>query len=148
MLKDVHVSGVTMDGIHVRRGSVMVEDCHIGAPSGPWVQGIDISFTMDKQMSMVDGCTIDGVREGIVTHWTMADLRHNRVTGTTLRGIDMGEMSMGTITHNTVVDSHGVGILCLDHSECEIAHNTITGAQLPIQEQFFAHATLHENTID
>ena len=148
MLKNVHVSRVTMDGIHVRRGSVMVEDCHIGNPDGPWVQGIDLSFAMDKQMSMVDGCTIEGVREGIVTHWTMADLRHNHVSGTTLRGIDMGEMSMGTISHNTVVDSQGVGILCLDHSECEIAHNTISGAVLPIQEQFFAHATLHANTVD
>ena len=78
----------------------------------------------------------------------MADLRHNHVSNTTLRGIDMGEMSMGTISHNTVVDSKGVGILCLDHSECEISHNTISGAQLPIQQQYFAHAKLHSNTID
>jgi parallel beta-helix repeat protein len=112
------------------------------------VQGIDISFAMDKDMSMVEGCRIDGVREGIVTHWTMADLRHNRVTSTTLRGIDMGEMSMGTIAHNTVVGSKGVGILCLDHSECDITRNTISGADLPIQEQYFAHAKLHENTIE
>ena len=65
-----------------------------------------------------------------------------------LRGIDMGEMSMGTIEHNTVVNSKGVGILCLDHSECDIKRNTIAGAQLPIQEQYFAHATLHKNTIE
>ena len=55
---------------------------------------------------------------------------------------------MGTISHNTVVDSKGVGILCLDHSECDIARNTISGAQLPIQEQYFAHAKLHKNTIE
>ena len=148
MLDDVHVLGVTLDGIHVRRGSVMVKDCHISSPRGPWVQGIDISFAMDKEMSMVEGCTIDGVREGIVTHMIMADLRHNHISNTTLRGIDMGEMSMGSITHNTVVDSKGVGILCLDHSECAIERNTITGAQLPIQEQFFAHAHLSHNAID
>jgi parallel beta-helix repeat protein len=112
------------------------------------VQGIDISFTMDKPMSMVDGCRISGVREGIVTHWTMAELRGNHVSGTTLRGIDMGEMSMGTIAHNTVVDSKGVGILCLDHSECEIERNTVRGAAQPIAEQFFAHARLHDNTVD
>ena len=97
---------------------------------------------------MIEGCQIHGVREGIVTHWVMADIRHNHVSGTSLRGIDMGEMSMGTIEHNTVVDSKGVGILCLDHSECDIARNTISGAQLPIQEQYFAHAHLHKNTIE
>lgn len=148
MLDGVHVMGVTLDGIHVRRAAVMIEDCHVSAPRGPWVQGIDISFAMDKSMSMIEGCTISGVREGIVTHWVMADIKHNHVSNTTLRGIDMGEMSMGTIEHNTVVDSKGVGILCLDHSECEIARNTISGAVLPIQEQYFAHARLHKNTID
>jgi parallel beta-helix repeat protein len=148
MLDGVHVLGVTLDGIHVRRGSVMVKDCHVSSPHGPWVQGIDISFAMDKQMSMIEGCTITGVREGIVTHWVMADIKHNHVSGTSLRGIDMGEMSMGTIEHNTVVDSKGVGILCLDHSECDIARNTISGARLPIQEQYFAHAKLHKNTIE
>jgi parallel beta-helix repeat protein len=148
MLDGVRVVGVTMDGIHVRRGSVMVEDCHVSAPRSPWVQGIDISFAMDKEMSMIKGCRISGVREGIVTHWVMADITHNHVSNTALRGIDMGEMSMGTISHNTVVDSKGVGILCLDHSECAITHNTISRAQLPIQEQYFAHATLHKNTIE
>jgi hypothetical protein len=147
MLERVHVVGVTMDGIHVRRGSVMVEGCTVASPRSAWVQGIDISFAMDKEMSMVSGCTIDGVREGIVTHWTMADIRGNHISGTALRGIDMGEMSMGSITHNTVLGSKEVGILCLDHSECDIAHNTVSGAALPIQEQFFAHARLHENTI-
>jgi len=148
MLDGVRVVGVTMDGIHVRRGSVMVEDCHVSAPRSPWVQGIDISFAMDKEMSMIKGCRISGVREGIVTHWVMADITHNHVSNTALRGIDMGEMSMGTISHNTVVDSKGVGILCLDHSECTIARNTISRAQLPIQEQYFAHAKLHKNTIE
>ena len=148
MLIDVHVSGVTLDGIHARRSSVMIDRCTVSSPHGPWVQGIDLSFAMDKEMSMVERCTISGVREGIVTHWMMADLKHNHVSGTTLRGIDMGEMSMGTIAHNTVVDSKGVGILCLDHYECTIEHNTIAGAELPIQEQFFAHAKLHHNTID
>jgi parallel beta-helix repeat protein len=148
MLDRVHVLGVTLDGIHVRRGSVMVEDCTVSSPRSAWVQGIDISFAMDKGMSMVSGCTIDGVREGIVTHWTMADIRDNHISGTALRGIDMGEMSMGTITHNTVVGSKDVGILCLDHSECEIAHNTVSGAPQPIESQFFADATLHANVVD
>ncbi|HEY0415286.1 MAG TPA: right-handed parallel beta-helix repeat-containing protein [Gaiellaceae bacterium] len=148
MLDGVRVTGVTLDGIHVRRSSVMIEDCVVSAPGGPWVQGIDLSFAMDKTMSMVEGCSISGVREGIVTHWMMVDLRRNHVSRTTLRGIDMGEMSMGSITHNTVVDSKGVGILCLDHSECEISRNTISRAAQPIQSQFFAEARVRDNRIE
>jgi hypothetical protein len=147
MLDRVHVVGSELDGIHVRRASVMVKDCAISAPRGPWVQGIDMSFAMDKEMSMVEGCTIVGVREGIVTHWMMADLRRNTVTDTTLRGIDMGEMSMGTIAHNHVSDVKGVGILCLDHSECEIHDNTVARSQVPIMAQYFAKAKVHDNEV-
>ena len=129
MLDGVRVLGVSMDGIHVRRSSVMIDDCKIASPKGPWVQGIDISFSMDKQMSMVNGCTIVGTREGIVTHMTMVDVTHNHIGATTLRGITMGEMSMGSINHNDVLGALGVGIICLDHSECEIEHNTVAGTR-------------------
>ena len=158
MLDNVKVVGVTLDGIHVRRSSVMIENCKITSPKGPWVQGIDISFSMDKEMSMVEGCTIVGVREGIVTHMTMVDVTHNRIGATTLRGITMGEMSMGAIRHNDVLGAHGVGIICLDHSECEIEHNTIVGtrtdpsgdparAGVAIEAHFFAKAKVKHNTI-
>jgi len=32
---------------------------------------------------------VTGVREGIVTHWMMVDLKHNHVSRVTLRGIDL-----------------------------------------------------------
>jgi hypothetical protein len=158
MLDNVRVVGVSLDGIHVRRSSVMIENCKITAPSGPWVQGIDISFSMDKEMSMVEGCTIVGVREGVVTHMTMVDVTHNHIGATSLRGITMGEMSMGAISHNDVLGAHGVGIICLDHSECEIEHNTIVGtrtdangdssrAGVAIEAHFFAKAKLGHNTV-
>jgi hypothetical protein len=158
MLDNVRVVGVSLDGIHVRRSSVMIEDCKITSPRGPWVQGIDISFSMDKEMSMVDGCTIVGVREGIVTHMTMVDVTHNRIGATSLRGITMGEMSMGAIRHNDVLGAHGVGIICLDHSECEIEHNTVVGtrtdpsgdasrAGVAIEAHFFAQAKVKDNTV-
>jgi len=38
-----------------------------------------------KEMSMVEGCTIVGVREGIVTHMTMVDVMHNHIGATSLR---------------------------------------------------------------
>jgi hypothetical protein len=158
MLDNVRVVGVSLDGIHVRRSSVMIENCKITSPSGPWVQGIDISFSMDKEMSMVEGCTIVGVREGIVTHMTMVDVMHNHIGATSLRGITMGEMSMGAINHNDVLGAHGVGIICLDHSECEIEHNTIVGtradptgdssrAGVAIEAHFFAKAKVRHNTV-
>jgi hypothetical protein len=158
MLDNVRIVGVTLDGIHVRRSSVMIENCKITSPSGPWVQGIDISFSMDKEMSMVEGCTIVGVREGIVTHMTMVDVTHNHIGATSLRGITMGEMSMGAINHNDVLGAHGVGIICLDHSECSIEHNTIVGtrtdpsgdpsrAGVAIEAHYFAKAKVKHNTI-
>jgi hypothetical protein len=158
MLDNVKVVGVTLDGIHVRRSSVMIEDCKITSPKGPWVQGIDISFSMDKEMSMVEGCTIVGVREGIVTHMVMIDVMHNKIGETSLRGITMGEMSMGKISHNDVLGAQGVGIICLDHSECEIEHNTIVGtrvdpsgdptrAGVAIEAHFFGKAKVKNNTI-
>ena len=158
LLDNVRVVGVSLDGIHVRRSSVMIHDCKITSPKGPWVQGIDISFSMDKEMSMVDGCTIVGVREGIVTHMTMVDVTHNHIGATSLRGITMGEMSMGAIRHNDVLGAHGVGIICLDHSECEIEHNTVVGtrkdpsgdasrAGVAIEAHFFAQAKVAHNTV-
>jgi hypothetical protein len=158
MLDNVRIVGVSLDGIHVRRSSVMIENCKITSPGGPWVQGIDISFSMDKEMSMVEGCTIVGVREGIVTHMTMVDVMHNHIGATSLRGITMGEMSMGAISHNDVLGAHGVGIICLDHSECEIEHNTIVGtrtdptgdssrAGVAIEAHFFAKAKVKHNTV-
>ncbi|HEV7559207.1 MAG TPA: right-handed parallel beta-helix repeat-containing protein [Kofleriaceae bacterium] len=158
MLDNVRVVGVSLDGIHVRRSSVMIENCKITAPNGPWVQGIDISFSMDKDMSMVDGCTIVGVREGIVTHMTMVDVTNNHIGATSLRGITMGEMSMGSIHSNDILGAHGVGIICLDHSECDIQHNTIVGtrtdpsgdpsrAGVAIEAHFFANAKVKHNTV-
>ena len=107
---------------------------------------------------MVHGCTIVGVREGIVTHMTMVDLTNNHIGATTLRGITMGEMSMGAIKHNDVLGAHGVGIICLDHSECEIEHNTVVGTLVDgdqdqtrhgvaIQAYYYADAEVKHNTV-
>jgi hypothetical protein len=158
MLDNVHVRRMQLDGIHVRRSSVMIDDCTVSEPDGPWVQGIDISFSMDKQMSMVDGCRIEGVREGVVTHMTMVDVHDNRIGDTSLRGITMGEMSMGSITHNKILGAKGVGIFCVDHSECSIEHNTVAGTRrdpdgdptrngVAIEAHYFANATVKHNTV-
>ena len=156
-LEDVTVVGAKLDGIHVRRAAVSIHDCRIVSPPG-YTQGIDISFAMDLDMSMVDGCTVTGGQEGIVTHSVMADVRDNHVSGTALRGITMTEMSMGAVEDNHVSDTLGVGIYCGDHSVCEISDNTIVGvrpdptgdpsrAGVGIVSFFWATAELEDNEI-
>ena len=82
----------------------------------------------------------------------------NHVIGTTLRGIVLGEMSMDMASGNDVEGAHGVGIVCLDHSMCEITHNTVAGtsvapggdesrAGVAIEAHYYASAELGHNTI-
>ena len=68
-LERVQVEGAELDGIHVRRGQVEIRDCVIRSLPGAFVQGIDISFGFDRRPSLVDGCTVTGGLEGIVTHF-------------------------------------------------------------------------------
>jgi len=131
--RDVTVRGTTvrgarLDGIHVRRSSVTLKDCRVESGENPWAQGIDISYTFHL-MSLVERCVVTGGQEGIVTHSAMAMLRDNRVLGTSLRGISMTEMSMGAVERNSVHGAVGVGILCGDHSTCEIQRNHVSGTR-------------------
>ena len=125
VLDRVTVTGARLDGIHVRRSEVAIHDCVVRSPRGGYTQGIDISFGLEEPMSMVEGCTVSGGAEGIVTHYANAMLDRNRVSGTRLRGITLTEMSMGMAERNDVDGALGIGILCGDHSQCELARNTI-----------------------
>jgi Right handed beta helix region len=124
-LEHVRISGAVLDGIHVRRSSVTIRDCLIHSPAGEYAQGIDISFGFDLHPSLVEGCTVVGGREGIVTHFALAHVRDNHVSGTTLRALTLTEMSMAVVERNDVRDSLGVGIFCGDYSECEIDDNSV-----------------------
>jgi nitrous oxidase accessory protein NosD len=158
LLEDVTVVGAKLDGIHARRSAISIHDCRVVSPPG-FTQGIDISFAADLGMSMVEGCTISGGQEGIVTHSAMVDVGHNHVSGTSLRGITMTEMSMGMIERNHVADVLGVGIYCGDYSECEIEDNTIVEVRpdvgsgdpsrfgIGIVSFFGAHALLEGNEV-
>ena len=128
LLDRVKIVGAQMDGIHVRRSRVTIRDCLIDSPRG-FTQGIDISFTADMGMSVVKGCTVTGGREGIVVDSALATISHNHVTATTMRAINMNEMSMGMIEHNRVAGALGVGIFCGDQSECMIERNHVAGTR-------------------
>jgi hypothetical protein len=128
VLDGVSIVGAKMDGIHVRRSQVTIRNCVIASPAG-YTQGIDISFTADMGMSVVEDCTVTGGREGIVVDSALAMVHHNRVGATTLRAINMNEMSMGMIAHNQVTGVLGVGIFCGDQSECMIERNRVSGTR-------------------
>jgi nitrous oxidase accessory protein NosD len=125
LLDGVTIGGPVLDGINVRRSSVHIRDCRIGPLSRHYAQGIDISFSIDRNPSMVEGCTIVGGQEGIVTHSANVMVADNWVTGTHMRGITVTEMSMGMVEENRVSDAVGVGIFCGDSSECEIERNRV-----------------------
>jgi hypothetical protein len=157
-LENVHILNARMDGIHVRRSDVLIRDCTIALGPRPYTQGIDISFSMHRHMSAVEGCEVTGGAEGIVTHSAMVMVKGNRVHGTSLRGITMTEMSMGEVLENHVADGLGVGIFCGDRSECEVHQNVVTGTRVDpagdlsrvgvgIETDFDSVAELHENVL-
>jgi nitrous oxidase accessory protein NosD len=159
-LERVWVSGATVDGINVRRAQVTIENCIVQTPaSAEYVQGIDISFAADLPPSVVEGCIVTGGREGIVIHSAHVLIRDNRVTGTSLRGITVTEMSMGAVEENDVSDALGVGIFCGDYSECEIEDNVVRGTRVDtpsgnrtrfgygVVVHYGAKATLAENEL-
>jgi nitrous oxidase accessory protein NosD len=123
-LENVRVSGATLDGISVRRGQVTIRNCIVQS-TGPHGQGIDISFAFDLPPSVVEGCVLHGGQEGLVSHSAHVRFEDNVVTGTSLRGITVTEMSMGAVEGNHVEDTVGVGIFCGDYSVCEITDNSV-----------------------
>ena len=158
-LERVVVEGVELDGIHVRRGQVEIRDCVVRSLPSAFVQGIDISFGFDLAPSLVDGCTVTGGLEGIVTHFARVLVRDNHVSKTELRAITMTEMSMGKIEDNEVDGAVGVGIFCGDYSHCEIEDNAVADVVpdgdsgdpmrqgIAIHSHFGAEAELGRNAI-
>jgi hypothetical protein len=128
-IEHVRVSGTSLDGIQARRASVVIRDCLIHSPVGDWAQGIDISFGFDLAPSIIQGCTILGGREGIVTHFAHVRIESNHVSGTTLRALGLTEMSMVVAEGNSVENALGVGIYCGDFSECMIEENVVAGTR-------------------
>ncbi|HVV57821.1 MAG TPA: right-handed parallel beta-helix repeat-containing protein [Gaiellaceae bacterium] len=158
MLDHVRVLRSQLDGIRALDAGVMIHDCSVSAPAGPLVTGILISYSMGRSMSMVSGCHVSGTREGIATHSSMVDIMDNHVSDTSVRGILLGEMSMDMASGNDVEGARGIGISCMDHSMCEIKHNTIAGTRVAdpedpsaggvaIESYFYGEATVDHNTI-
>ena len=159
VLDGVTVGGATMDGISARRSSLTIRDCEIDSPAVAGAQGIDISFASTQPPSLVERCEVRGGSEGIVSHLAHVMFRDNRVSGTSLRGIAVTEMSMGAVEHNVVQDAVGVGIFCGDYSRCEITENSVSGTRSDssgnptraghgIVAHYWAIAELDDNQLD
>ncbi len=129
VLERVRIGGATMDGISARRSSVRISDCRIDSPRTAGAQGIDISFALTVPPSTVERCRVTGGSEGIVSHLATVLIRDNDVSGTSLRGIAVTEMSMGEVDDNRVRDATGVAIFCGDYSHCTITDNTVSGTR-------------------
>jgi hypothetical protein len=128
ILEDVRVVDAELDGISLRRSSARIYDCVVESRA-EYAQGIDVSFSIDLKPTLISGCRVTGGQEGIVTHSAMVDIRRNHVSGTTMRGITMTEMSMGGIRGNVVEDALGVGIFCGDFSHCHVERNLVRGTR-------------------
>ena len=128
VLDRVRVVGASVDGIHVRQSTVHIRDCQVDSPRG-WTQGIDISFSYGMGMSMIEGCTVVGGKQGIVVDSAEADIEGNRVSTTSYQAISMTEMSMGMIAENEVAGAVGAGIACVDQSMCMIEDNHVSGTR-------------------
>jgi hypothetical protein len=159
LLDDVHVRGVAMDGINVRRSHVRIRDCSVSTFRSEYGQGIDISFAADLPPSVVENCELTGGQEGIFVDSVNALVRQNRVRGARLRGITVTEMAMATVAQNEVERSLGIGIFCSDYSHCEIHENRILDTRLDhsssdsmrkgyaIVSHYWSHATLRDNEV-
>ncbi|HUQ22293.1 MAG TPA: right-handed parallel beta-helix repeat-containing protein [Gaiellaceae bacterium] len=158
-LDHVVVEGAALDGVNVRRSQVEIRNCTIRSLPAAFTQGIDISFGNDLHPSLVEGCTVTGGQEGIVTHFAMVMVRDNHISGTELRAITMTEMSMGLIEDNEIDGALGVGIFCGDYSECEIEDNAVSDVEpdldsgdltrlgVAIQAHRGAQAQLRDNVV-
>lgn len=160
VLDGVVIEGVELDGINVRRSSVVIRDCRIASFASEWSMGIDISFAFDLPPSLVEGCSIWAAREGLVSHFAKVRFRDNAVIASSTRAISVTEMSMGKVEDNRIVSARGVGIYCGDYSRCTITGNHVKDTQpdhesddatrdgYAIQSHFGAKATLRGNRLE
>lgn len=124
-LDRVSITGAVWHGIFVHDAEVAITDCMVSQMRGPSPQGIEIINSDSREESLVEGCHIEGpVVEGIVSHVSHVRIRDNTVTGSTLRGIAVTEMSFGAVEGNQVSDALGTAYYCGDGAMCSIVGNS------------------------
>jgi len=125
VLERVRVTGTELHGIEITFASATITDCTIAGMISPAAQGIEIRMSSGRPRTVVRGCHVSGGQEGIVTHVSHVEFLDNVVTGTSLRGVVVTEVSEGWAEGNLVHDVTGTAIYCGDGAHCEFRGNTI-----------------------
>lgn len=124
LLRDVSVSGQPMHGIEVVDASARISRARVQV-DGEYAQGIEVRNSDDHPDSVIEGSTVSGGQEGIVSHVSEVIVRGNVVRDATLRGITITEMSDGIVRDNDIVGVSGAGLYCGDMSRCEFTGNAV-----------------------
>ena len=159
MLDHVRVLRSTLNGIRALDSGVMIDDCSISSPAGPLVSGILISYSMGRSMSMVDA--LHDLRDARGDRDALVDGRRDaqpRDRDDRARRSCSARCRWTRRVTTTSTCANGIGIICMDHSMCEIEHNTVAGAKVDgnqnptragvaIEAFFYAEAKVHHNTV-
>lgn len=127
VLTDVVVRGAELHGIEVVDASARITGCAVTGLASPYAQGIEIRNANGRSRTVVEGCTVRSGQEGLVSHVSRVEFVGNEVSGTTMRGITVTEMSEGLVEDNVVRDTVGAGLYCGDMSHCEFVGNAVAG---------------------
>jgi hypothetical protein len=126
-LENVRVVGALRRGIDISQASVQLHRCQVSALVSPFAWGIGVVNSMGRAPTTIEGCSITGGQEGIVSHASTVFIRDNDVRSTTLRAISVTEMSQGDVDQNRIDQVVGTGLYCGDHSVCNLRGNRVHG---------------------
>jgi nitrous oxidase accessory protein NosD len=126
-LENVRVMGAFRRGIDISQASVQLHRCEVAQLGSAFAWGIGIVNSGGRAPSTIEGCSVTGGQEGIVSHASTVFIRGNEVRATTLRGISVTEMSQGDVDQNRIEQVVGTGLYCGDHSVCNVRDNRVWG---------------------
>lgn len=126
-LENVRVVGAIRRGIDISQASVQLHRCQVTDLVSAFAWGVDVVNSMGRAPTTIEGCSVSGGQEGIVSHASTVFIRDNDVASTTLRAISVTEMSQGDVDQNRIEQVVGTGLYCGDHSVCNLRDNRVRG---------------------
>lgn len=128
-LENVRVVGAIRRGIDISQASVQLHRCQVTDLVSAFAWGVDVVNSMGRAPTTIEGCSVSGGQEGIVSHASMVFIRDNDVASTSLRAISVTEMSQGDVDQNRIEHVVGTGLYCGDHSVCNLRDNRVKGTR-------------------
>jgi hypothetical protein len=124
VVSNVRIRGSDAQGMLIYKAAATVDAVSVSDLRDPHAQGIEVLSAPDV---VVRNSEIRGGKVGIVGHLSEVEFKNNFVTGTTLAGVVIREMSSGTARGNRILDATGAGLYCGDESRCAFENNVVTG---------------------